>query len=266
MTDDHTVDPQRKIKSASHAKTNEVIERLLLARISPDSRVVDFGAGRGHMSARLADYFRAAGRVPRQHIKGFEVATEQFECDEVDCIPLVPDAPIPEPPSSADVIYAIEVLEHCPRPYELFRDFARVLRPGGHLIFSVPNLLTLTSRVRFLLTGYSTLYGPPSIHDRDAGRIAGHIMPLSLPYFVCGLLRAGFSAIQFHSDRKKRSALCLSVALMPLLRIGTAWARGQSRRYDERLHEETGWLIDRVNQLDVLTSRSCIITCHKAGV
>lgn len=43
------------------------------------------------------------------------------------------------PSGSADVLTLFQVLEHVPRPVEVLRDAARVLRPGGRLFIAVPN-------------------------------------------------------------------------------------------------------------------------------
>ena len=69
------------------------------------------------------------------------------------------------------------------------------------------------------------MFGPPSSLDKNAGRICGHIMPLSYAHFVYGLRRAGFTEIEFHTDRLKRSSLFLSIVSYPLLWIG-AWSVG----------------------------------------
>jgi SAM-dependent methyltransferase len=41
----------------------------------------------------------------------------------------------PYPEATFDVVCSQAVMEHCRRPEEVFAEFARVLRPGGHLIF-----------------------------------------------------------------------------------------------------------------------------------
>lgn len=253
------------IRSGSHRVTNDVIYELITSRIHPDARVLDFGAGLGHMCQRLGGYFTQQGRQPDQHLTPCEIVPEIFQYTAVPCRKIGVNSEIPVPAASQDLIYAIEVLEHVPRPYDFFLEAAAKLKPGGFLVFSVPNSLHLKSRLQFLFTGYPDMFGPPSAADKNAGRICGHIMPLSYPYFVYGLRRAGFRDVEFHADRTKRSSLILSVLLYPLLWLGAALNNRGLKRYDAEVWNENQELVWRVNRLDVLTSRSCIVVAQKPG-
>ena len=251
------------IRSGSHRVTNDVIFDLIASRVTADSRVVDFGAGRGHMSQRLGNYFTQRNKNPVEHLTACEITPEVFQYPEVRCRKIGVNSEIPVAETSQDLIYAIEVLEHVPRPYDFFIEAGSKLKPGGHLIFSVPNMLHFKSRLQFLFTGYTDMFGPPSTEDKNAGRICGHIMPLSYPYFVYGLKRAGFESIEFHADRLKRSALFLAALFSPLLWLGAAMNNRGLKKYDEGVWRENRDLVWRVNRLDVLSSRSCIVVAQK---
>lgn len=254
------------IRSASHRVTNQVIERLILERITPDSRILDFGAGRGHMCQRLGRWFKSKGVTPRERISACEIVPEEFEYRDVDCQRIGTDCRIPAESTSQDVVLAVEVLEHLPRPYDFMAEAARVLKPGGWVVLSLPNILHLVSRFQFLTCGFGQLFGPPSVEPRNAGRICGHIMPLSIPYLAYGLGRTGFEEIEFHADRVKRGALAASVALWPLLKLASWITDRELRRYDESVWAANRWLVWRVNQLDMLSSRSCIVVARRDGV
>jgi SAM-dependent methyltransferase len=251
------------IRSGSHRVTNDVIFNLITTRIPADAQVLDFGAGAGHMCQRLGAFFLQHGRTPAEHLTPCEIVPEIFQYRAVPCQTIGVNSEIPTADASQDLIYAIEVLEHAPRPYDFFREAAAKLKPGGFLIFSVPNILHLKSRLQFLFTGYGDMFGPPSTADKNAGRICGHIMPLSYPYFVYGLRRAGFVEIEFHADRFKRSALALAVLFYPWLWLGTRLTQRALRRYDTEVWQEAGHLLRRVNRWDVLASRSCIVVARK---
>ncbi len=253
----------KPIASASHRKTNDVIFALIAARLTPDARVVDFGAGRGHMAQRVGNYFAEQGRVPAEHVIAFEIVPECFQYEEVKCRKIGTDSLIPVENSSLDLVYAIEVLEHTPRPYDFFLNAFAALKPGGTLIFSVPNLLHMQSRLSFLFTGFAEMFGPPSSLEKNAGRICGHIMPLSYPYFVYGLRKAGFTGMEFYADRIKRSSRAMALLCYPLLRLASNRSKRKLQQYDAEVWTENHALVDRINRLDVLSSRSCIVVAQK---
>ena len=253
------------IRSGSHRITNDVIFDLITSRIKPDARVLDFGAGLGHMSQRLGNFFKQQGRNPADQLTPCEIVPEIFQYQGVPCRKIGINSDIPVDDGSQDMIYAIEVLEHVPRPYDFFLEAGKKLKPGGFLIFSVPNSLHLKSRLQFLFTGYADMFGPPSTEDKNAGRICGHIMPLSYSYFVYGLKRAGFQDVEFQADRLKRSSLFMSIIAYPVLWLG-AWFNDRAlKKYDPEVWRANKHLAWRVNRLDVLSSRSCIVIAQKAA-
>jgi len=252
-----------EIPSASHRITNAVIFRLITDRITARSRVLDFGAGRGHMCQRLGRFFRQQGEDPAARLVACEVVPEIFQYPGIECHRIGIDSVIPFPETSFDLIYAIEVLEHTTRPYDFFKQSFAKLKPGGHLIFSVPNALHFQSRLSFLLTGFAEMFGPPSTLDRNAGRICGHIMPLSYPHFVTGLRRAGFADVGFFKDRTKRGAAFLAILCLPLLRLAS-WRYDRAlRNYDAGVWDENAAVVAEVNRFPMLTSRSCIVVARK---
>lgn len=52
--------------------------------------------------------------------------------------------------SSFDGVLFLEVIEHVPEPYRFLREIRRVLKPGGKLILSTPNVLSYRAIIRNL--------------------------------------------------------------------------------------------------------------------
>ncbi len=254
------------IKSASHRVTNDVIFDLLSTRLNARSRVLDFGAGAGHMSQRVGERLRELGGDPARQLVPCEIVPEAFQYAEVPCVRIGVDSVIPSADRTLDLIYSIEVLEHTFRPYDFMSEAWRALRPGGWLVFSVPNSLHMKSRWMFLLTGFPELFGPPSTAEKNAGRICGHIMPLNYSYFVYGLRRLGFEGVTFYPDRLKRSSWAMSALLYPVLKCASLWFDRQLRSYDEEVWRENRAVVWRMNSMEVLSSRSCIVVAQKPEI
>lgn len=53
-----------------------------------------------------------------------------------------------------DAVVCIDGIEHIERPFDFIQECHRVIRQGGVLILSTPNLMALRSRWRWLLTGF----------------------------------------------------------------------------------------------------------------
>jgi len=252
-----------RLAKGSAQITNDVILDLIVPRLHPEVQLLDFGAGAGYMAQRLGSYLSNNGMEPQKHLVACEISPEKFQYSEIECHALLGDSRIPFPDGRFDLIYAIEVLEHVPRPYDFFQEAHRKLKKDGVLLFSVPNFLQMKSRFQFLLTGFGDLYGPPSAHEKNAGRICGHIMPLSYPYLHYGLRKAGFRSIRFHMDRRKKGASFLAVLLFPLLRW-SSWSYARAlKKYDLEVWEETREIVREVNSLRMLSSRSCILSAQK---
>lgn len=115
--------------------------------------VVEVGSGGGHVlrmfrGARLtaidvSDVFLA---MARKNLAGYDVRFIKGEVDKLDL-----------PEASFDRILCTEVLEHCVDPEAILAAMARLLRPGGVAVITVPNdplILGLKGFVRRTPIGY----------------------------------------------------------------------------------------------------------------
>jgi ubiquinone biosynthesis O-methyltransferase len=99
-------------------------------------RVLDAGCGTGRATAALAG--RGADVVAIDLGERL-VARTRRRCA---CRPLVGSVMVlPFPDATFDVVLSTEVIEHVPDPALAVKEFARVLKPGGHLVLSTPNRL-----------------------------------------------------------------------------------------------------------------------------
>jgi SAM-dependent methyltransferase len=188
--------------------THEFVQQLLEAQ--PRGRVLDVPAGRGAMSRWLGDH-------------GFEVTAcdlypDLFEAPGVEIHRADLNQRLPFANGAFDYVVCIEGLEHLENPKQAVREFTRVLRPGGRVIITVPNILNIEERVKNLLHGYTSHFKPISRAHLDQRRrdFAGwreqvgeldevflHIHPLSYPELRFILESSGFDGVEVFRDRPK---------------------------------------------------------------
>ncbi|MCA8980251.1 MAG: methyltransferase domain-containing protein [Planctomycetes bacterium] len=111
---------------------DRILRERILESIDDDHDLLDLGAG--------------AGRVAEMNFKGLAASVCGIDVDErVMANPHLDEGRIgrgeviPYADECFDVVVADNVLEHLERPREVFREVARVLRPGGRFIAKTPN-------------------------------------------------------------------------------------------------------------------------------
>lgn len=107
---------------------------------SASGKVLDFGCGNGD----LVRWLKSRGH----DACGIELDTERIRVDilaEVaDRITLYDGAaPLPYADDEFDTIIATEVIEHIPTYEQFIPEFARILRPGGRLYVTVPDISSI---------------------------------------------------------------------------------------------------------------------------
>lgn len=113
----------------------------LAARLAPaGSRVLEYGSGEGHLSRRLAARYRSSA----YDLSPYARATTARNAPHTRIV----GDPEAIAPGSFDVICCLHVLEHIPVPGDTLGDFARWLRPGGRLMYVVPNPQGLGHRIK----------------------------------------------------------------------------------------------------------------------
>jgi SAM-dependent methyltransferase len=110
--------------------------------------LADVGCGTGGLAERLGTRFARVVGVDVVRYPGLSPSVEFRQAD-------LDRDPLPLADGEADAVAAIETIEHLENPRALVRELARVLRPGGWIVVTTPNqlsvlsLLTLVTKQRF---------------------------------------------------------------------------------------------------------------------
>jgi SAM-dependent methyltransferase len=245
--------------------TNEVVASLLHQAGKIDGDILDLGAGNGYFSRLLSKQRAQRGRKPGDGLAACDIGEGTFSADGVRFTNCNIDEGLPYPDAAFDAVAAIEVMEHTRAPYRVLGEVARVLRPGGMLVFSVPNVGHMLSRLAFAVSGHYHMYPSPSMRPENAGHLSGHVAPLPFQYWHYGLRTAGFAPIRLYPDRIKKGAAAWTFLLWPIVKLASAHHLGKLARHDPRLFDETADVVREANRWPALVSRSLVFLASKPG-
>ena len=248
---------------ASHRVTNDLVVSLLAQGNKIGGEILDLGAGSGYLSRLLSDERARRGVARGNGLSACDIDGVSFSANGVPFTQCNVDEGLPYDDAKFDAVVAIEVMEHTRAPYRVLKEVARVLRPGGQLIFSVPNVGHMLSRVTFAASGHYYMFPSPSMKPENAGRLSGHVAPLPFQYWHYGLRTAGFSDIRLRSDRIKKGAAGLAALFWPVVKFSTAVHLRRLQRREPPLFEETADVVRQSNSWPALASRSLVISATR---
>ena len=214
---------------------NETVLNIL--KPLPRGVILDVPAGEGALAQDLLN----AGF----DVRCSDLYTELFRLDGVEIKRGDLAGTLPYSSGTFDYITCLEGLEHIDSPPQAFREFKRLLKPGGHLVVSVPNIMNIEERVKWLLHGYTSHFKPLSEQSKSkisadcAGmdEIAVHANPIGYSELRYYLEKNGFQIQGVHRDRKKANQW-LYWPLVVLIRL-LARLTPQQRRADRWTDELT---------------------------
>lgn len=202
----------------THACVMRAMHRSL--DLNGRTRALDIGAGKGALSAAL----RNTGAA----VSACDLFPEVFDAPGIECRRCDESGDLPFDSGAFDLAVAVEVLEHIDGHERFFGEVARVLKPGGAFVFTTPNILSLKSRIRFLLTGCFYSFGLLDPFQRDPSQ--QHISPFTLNRYEWMLWQHELSIFEVRTDKNQTTSLLLAPLLAPWIGLGALLKPAERRR------------------------------------
>ena len=195
-----------EIKPITMPGTHDRFLKFFRKKVLPNMKVLDLGAGHGAFTKTLYEM--------GCDVQACDMFPEIFEFDAVECRKVDVTSFFPYEDNCFDVIVAIEVSEHITDHQNFFRETNRILKPGGRLCISTPNILSIKSRARFLKTGFFYAFVPLDMHRYDGLQ---HVSSLTLDQYNFIAVQNNYSEADIEIDKIQRTSVGLFILFYPVL-------------------------------------------------
>ncbi len=231
--------------------------RKRLPRVESSPCHLEIGAGRGKLAGMIRESFGTDTHACDFHTERFNLPDVPIKQVDINLEPL------PYADDSFDLVTCTEVVEHLENYHALLREAFRVLRPGGLLVLSTPNVLNMNSRLRYMCTGFVQLFGPIPLANEERFSLGSHITPIPYFYLTHSLHNTGFREISLAVDKVQRSSLVKLTLLFPVVAAG--WLFFLLRESRRHMTPHNAPLVKSHNSFGMLTSRTIVVSALKGG-
>jgi len=219
-----------------------------LLRHEKGGRLLDIPSGEG----RLSYFLNKAGF----EVIAADIDSEVFKISGVDFLKCDMNNILPFRDNSFDHVLCVEGLEHLENTFHLFRELSRILKSGGKLFLSTPNILSVQSRIRYLSIGHHAFFR--GYYANRDNFYTYHINPAGFPQILTALEKAGL-----HLDRLDMNRIApafLSLGGNIILRLFAMFIRKMTY-----LKEKDEYLRQFLLSPELLFGEILIIVCSKIG-
>ncbi len=143
-----------------HEKVIEILKRRNL----DTCHLLDIACGEGALTQRIKDYF------PDYEIDVNDINPDNIKFNNFKHIYGLDLNKSFSFRDQYDLVIAIEIIEHLENPWSFLRGVKTILKKGGQLILSTPNINSIKDRIFFLVEGYHIYFGKRGIENSS-----GHI-------------------------------------------------------------------------------------------
>ncbi len=203
---------------------------LILKRYLSSGRVLDIPCGDGVNAGQLA---KAGFDVECADLFPERAEAKGFECRKCDMTKR-----LPYDDESFDAVLHSEGIEHVDNQLSMLAEFRRILKPGGILIVTTPNILALSSRVNFLFSGHPRpgrwlvteshgYWGGSKSYGEDT--YYGHVFLINAFQLRFYLTHMGLDVLGVETTRYSFNSVLLMPFLYPFVWWGTKRMRSNKR-------------------------------------
>lgn len=239
------VNDQLVIPENTSRNTHNVVEELL-GEVTSQRAILDVPCGEGAFSKRMLD--RGADVFSADCENIIRIPHAQFSIVDM-------DGRLPYGDATFDAVICIDGIEHIERPFDFIRECQRIIRKGGVLIVSTPNLTALRSRWRYLLTGFHQ--GEKSPLDEANQTPLHHRSLVSFPELRYRLHVNGFRVADVRTNRVKLISW-LYAGLAPLAYLVTVLAFRKEEK-DAHVREQNKEIVSQMFSIPVLFGETLIV-------
>lgn len=133
----------------SAGSSNEAIYRAVAIALAErgvrGGAIIDVGCGVGNLFPFVREQFSRYVGADAVRYDGFPLGAEFIQVD-------LDSGRVPLPDGAGDVVAAVETIEHLENPRAFARELTRLCRPGGWVIVTTPNQLSLLSKLTLVLS------------------------------------------------------------------------------------------------------------------
>jgi SAM-dependent methyltransferase len=211
--------------------------------------VVDLPAGAGRMSRVLQELGAT--------VEPYDLFPEFFHVEGLVCRQADLNADLPIADNHADYVLFQEGIEHLPDQLNALREMNRILKPGGRLLLTTPNISNLRARIAYLLLESDLHNKLPrneldsvSYSSADAQRIYfGHLFLIGVQRLRALATVVGLRLVSIHSSKLSLGSLAL-IFLYPLMVLATVLAyRSSARLKHVRTRHERAVIQEHFSQI-----------------
>ncbi|WP_442506639.1 class I SAM-dependent methyltransferase [Novipirellula sp. SH528] len=146
MTQYNVEDRATQSQGTSGAAIYKMVRRELRDQHSCRGVIADVGCGRGSLWQYISSDF---DRYIGVDVLRYDGLPEQCEFHTID----LDSGRASLPNDTADVVVGVETIEHLENPRAFARELVRICKPGGLIIITTPNQLSLLSKLTLLVKG-----------------------------------------------------------------------------------------------------------------